>query len=622
MHVSAILTVLGSAALSRAHPTRQPSVHLSRRGVVDLDAFRLPLTANYTTSEETLAKRDLISVGSDDPVEVATAHAKKANPGLTFRLVDDHYTGSNGISHVRFKQTVHGIDIDNADFNVNVDGDGKVFSFGGNFYTGDIPDQPPIQKRDDTEGALDAVKSVTSTLGLGVDLSDAVAAVVNDDDSADYVVSGADGVQKDPKATVVYFVKSDGTLSLSWRVETDTGDNWLQSYIDKDSQEIHGVVDWVSDATYQVYPWGLGSPDDGGRTVVTDPWDKVTSEFTWIGDGKSTYTTTRGNNAIAQSNPSGGSSYLNNPRPSSSSLKFEYPFDLKATNPTSYVDASTAQLFYTSNRYHDVLYALGFTEAAGNFEVNNNGQGGKGNDFVILNTQDGSGTNNANFATPPDGSMPRMRMYIWDYTTPKRDSSFDSGVVIHEYTHGLSNRLTGGPANSNCLNALESGGMGEGWGDAMAIAINLAPSATRNTDYPMGSWVTGDPKGIRSYLYSTSLTTNPHTYADLDSLSGVHAIGTVWATMIYELLWNLIDKHGKSDAGMPQFNGKVPTDGKQPCNPSFIQARDAIIDADKALTGGSNACEIWKAFAKRGLGEGATRTTRRVNSTKVPSGVC
>jgi extracellular elastinolytic metalloproteinase len=86
--------------------------------------------------------------------------------------------------------------------------------------------------------------------------------------------------------------------------------------------------------------------------------------------------------------------------------------------------------------FHDVFYELGFTEEAGNFEINNNGQGGQGNDMVILNAQDGSGTNNANFATPPDGQPGRMRMYIWTYTQPYRDCSFELGVVIHEFAHG------------------------------------------------------------------------------------------------------------------------------------------------------------------------------------------
>ena len=64
--------------------------------------------------------------------------------------------------------------------------------------------------------------------------------------------------------------------------------------------------------------------------------------------------------------------------------------------------------------------------------------------------------------------------------------------MIHEYTHGVSNRLTGGPANSNCLNALESGGMGEGWGDFMATAIRLKAGSTRATNFPMGSWLVND----------------------------------------------------------------------------------------------------------------------------------
>jgi extracellular elastinolytic metalloproteinase len=61
----------------------------------------------------------------------------------------------------------------------------------------------------------------------------------------------------------------------------------------------------------------------------------------------------------------------------------------------------------------------------------------------------------------------------------------------------------------------------------------------------------------------------------------------------------------------------------QPCNPNFVQARDAILDADRALTGGAHACAIWSGFAKRGLGSGAVySSSRRTGSTVVPSGVC
>jgi len=105
--------------------------------------------------------------------------------------------------------------------------------------------------------------------------------------------------------------------------------------------------------------------------------------------------------------------------------------------------------------------------------------------------------------------------------------------------------------------------MGEGWGDYMATAIRLKPKDTRSTDYAMGTWVLDDPAGIRAYPYSTSMDTNPLVYTNADSMSGVHDIGTIWASMLYEVLWNLIDKHGKNDAGMPSFDAKgVPTDGK------------------------------------------------------------
>lgn len=105
--------------------------------------------------------------------------------------------------------------------------------------------------------------------------------------------------------------------------------------------------------------------------------------------------------------------------------------------------------------------------------------------------------------------------------------------------------------------------MGEGWGDFMGTAVRVKTTDTRETDYPLGAWVYGNPRGLRQYVYSTSLTTNPLTYASTNALNEVHAIGTAWATMLYEVLWNLIDIHGNNGADRPNFdtNG-VPTDGR------------------------------------------------------------
>ncbi|GLA68509.1 hypothetical protein AtubIFM55763_005248 [Aspergillus tubingensis] len=378
----------------------------------------------------------------------------------------------------------------------------------------------------------------------------------------EYIFRQAAGAVSDPKAKLVYLVKPDGTLALTWRVETDMYEHWLLTYIDTETTTIHGVVDYVADATYQVYPWGTNDPTEGHRTILTNPWDLSASEYTWISDGQNNYTTTRGNNAIAHWNPTGGGSYLYNLRPSNPDLNFQWPYSPNMSPPRSYINASIVQLFYTANTYHDLLYALGFTEPAGNFQWNNSARGGRDKDYVILNAQDGSGYSNANFATPPDGIPGRMRMYIWIESTPSRDGSFDAGIVIHEYTHGVSNRLTGGSHNAGCLNTLESGGMGEGWGDFMATAIRIKPNDTRRTSYTIGAWADNDIRGVREYPYSTSFAENPLNYTSVNTMNGVHAIGTVWATMLYEVMWNLIDKYGKNDGPRPVFRDGVPTDGK------------------------------------------------------------
>lgn len=104
--------------------------------------------------------------------------------------------------------------------------------------------------------------------------------------------------------------------------------------------------------------------------------------------------------------------------------------------------------------------------------------------------------------------------------------------------------------------------MGEGWGDFFATAIRLKPNDNRNANYVHGEWVNNSPKGNRLYPYSTNLQTNPLVYTSCNKYNEVHAIGTVWCSILYEVLWNLIDKHGKNDGPTPVFENGVPNDGK------------------------------------------------------------
>jgi extracellular elastinolytic metalloproteinase len=221
-----------------------------------------------------------------------------------------------------------------------------------------------------------------------------------------------------------------------------------------------------------------------------------------------------------------------------------------APNVASNKDASLKSLFTLLNTVHDILYQFGFNELSGNFQQNNYGRGGLGNDRVIVSSQSYSGVNNANFATPPgtiiteaDGQSGRMNMYLWTLTSPGRDGSLDSMIPIHEYIHGVSNRLTGGPANSACLQALESGGMGEGWSDAIAIFLTRKASDTAATNVALGWYVANTPRngrGVRRYPYSTSMAVNPLVFSGLNIERTVHRIGEYWCSMLYEVYWNLV----------------------------------------------------------------------------------
>jgi extracellular elastinolytic metalloproteinase len=139
-------------------------------------------------------------------------------------------------------------------------------------------------------------------------------------------------------------------------------------------------------------------------------------------------------------------------------------------------------------------------------------------------------------------------------------------------------------------------------------------------------------QNIRHYPYSTATKVNPTNYSYLNNYewSDSHDIGEIWANMLYEMYWSLVNKLGfQEDKFIPNLNKgntlalQLVIEGLkiQPCNPTFIMARDAILEAEQQLTKGKHSCDIWRAFAKRGLGYGASgdELGKRVENTKLPS---
>lgn len=387
----------------------------------------------------------------------------------------------------------------------------------------------------------------------------------------------------------------------------------------------------VNSASYRVIPYPAESPLHTGGTaaLVTDPWTLASGNATslkWHYDGITYHDSTRGNNVWAQEDRDNNNTTFGRAGVSSTAqptLTIDYvPNYTVAPTTTTFQRFATTNLFYWNNLMHDISYLYGFDEVSGNFQNSNQGRGGLGSDYVIADAQDASGTNNANFSTPVDGSRPRMQMYLSTYNTPNRDGDLDNGVIAHEFGHGISNRLTGGPANSSCLGNAEQGG--EGWSDYIALMTTTNWATATVSDgpiaRPIGTYLFGQSPtgaGIRTYPYSTSITVNPNTYATMATTTGaVHRIGEIWCTALWEMTWELIAMDGinpnlfnPSGTGGNSVAFKLVMEGMrlQPCSPGFIDARNAILRADTLLYNARYSCAIWKAFAKRGMGKFASQ---------------
>ena len=304
------------------------------------------------------------------------------------------------------------------------------------------------------------------------------------------------------------------------------------------------------------------------------------------------------------------------------------------------------QMFNIMNLYHDALYNLGFNEASRNFQHDNFGRGGTGNDRVSAEGQDSSGTNNANMSTPADGGRGRMQMYLWTGPTPDYDGTTDAEVVIHEVTHGLSNRLHG---NASGLSTNMSRGMGEGWSDFYSYTLLAEPTDAINAIYTTGGYATylgaagftsnyyygirRFPRAPITFLGPNGKPHNPYTFrylnSDCNTLIGttasnpppnsayprgpygsttcdqVHNAGEIWSTALWEVRNRLVQRLGFSNGTTRAL--QVVTDGMKlaPLGPTFLQERDAILSA-ASVFGSSDVADVQEGFRVRGMGFSAS----------------
>jgi len=502
-----------------------------------------------------------------------------------------------GTTFLNYTQTVDGLKVFEGQVQVVVNRNGEVL----NVREGFLVDGPPLRRR----GAMNEARAIAKAF-------EHAGRTVSSSLVENYARQSTTEMSRFANPLDVNFeevlseqnvVRVGGESRLAWHIYTDVGpEEWYEILLDAYTGELllrHNL--YLFEAQGTVY---TEAPDKGARQLVSFVGDTtINTAAGWMG----TSTVSTGNNVeayldtnadnVADNNNGAG---LSVGHATSATQDFTFPFST-TVDPRTQQAAVVTNLFYYNNIMHDFSYNLGFTETARNFQVNNFGRGGTGNDSVRAEAQDGSGTNNANFATPPDGSRPRMQQFLFTSPTPDRDSSVDGDVVFHEYGHGISNRLIGN--GSTALSGTQSGAMGEGWSDYWAITIN--------NDGAVGEYVTNNPAGIRRAAYTVPAAAVHDSYADLGA--GVHADGEVWAAT----LWDLRTQLGSAITDRIVLNGMKFT----PTRPSYLNARDGIIQADQNLNGGANRCTIWTVFARHGMGVSAVGNdgTTHVAATDVPA---
>ena len=764
-----------------------------------------------------------------------------ASPSVTSSYFDQ----SSGLTHTYLRQRINGLDVYGAVGDVHTDRTGKPVLM----HQGFVVDASRLAPS--ATPTLTAAQAV-SFAAAGLQLPrPAGLTLVREGRQADGLLFNNGGISEHDIPVRLLYLPVQGRLRLVWDVtiaQLDQQHHWA-ARVDAHSGKLLDKSDYVvnEEVSFQqltaralgapgatapapqpvnrgtlggpnsltAWPVPLEAPTFGSR--VTVPFSSINTTYSpygWqVSDARApagTYPSsysrigsgqflTRGNNVAAYddspSTASGsGNLFSNTNSPDGGlTLDFDFPFNQPDGAKVNQA-AGITDLFYWNNMLHDVMMSKGFDEAAGNFQYRNLGTQGAGGDFVRAEAQDGSGRNNANMSTPPDGQPGRMQMYLFDnpvrptftisapaglagvYTvgtaafgrqltklprglcgtvvavndgvsgngglhgcaspyvnaaavsgnialimrrgcsqlpaggtsgnfsekirkaqqngaimaiiidslatsttviniggtdtvgiripalfmsgvdgarlrqalqtgtpvmgcasaSPDYDGSLDNGIVAHEFGHGISNRLTGGPANANCVVSSDGTAatqtMGEGWSDFFGLWMTTRPGDVGRTPRGVGSYVLGQSTtgtGIRIKPYTDNLAVNNHTYAVIGTPNyrETHNIGEVWAAALWDLNWQFIYRYGFNSDFLAQTGGnnrflQLVLQGckLQVCNPGFLDGRDAILRADTLLNGAANANLLWTMFARRGMGFSAVQGTR-TNGLPTTTGV-
>lgn len=628
---------------------------LGSEGVVSID----PLTS---TPRHVGRLDDFLTGPSSAPAASIALGWVKANGaalGLDAATVDGmtlrrDYVDIEGIHHLFFVQTANGVPVFGNGLKANVTADGRLVNVLGSPVAA-----PSLASTSPSVSASGAAASARRDVEAG---AVPFKAISGQEVTRPTVFANGD------RAELVAF-QTVGGLRLAWQTYVSGNTGTFVHVVDAANGRVlyrRSLVNYADGLVIENYP---GAPSGGTqeqKSISRPGW--LTSSSTLSGNNTHVYADVDDSNdstnvlgeteEIAPSNAGGDYLYELQRFTFAGPLNSIYGCDawVCTWNPSFVGDPaagdpsgdfsyqvnqnqSGTQLFYAINKFHDHLAAppIGFTEAAGNFQMLNSSGQGLGGDPVLGEALDGANsygfgfpdpnhTDNANMATPPDGFSPRMQMYLWHDTTDDffngpandpflpADGSNDVGIVYHEYTHGLSNRLVVDAFGNSTLGNIQAGAMGEAWSDWYALDLlvkdGYAADTSADGELRIGDYVGKGQDLIRTQPLDCAVgSTSPkcpgtpgagpggYTYGDFGKIIGrpqVHADGEIWSSTLWDLRGALDTRKAES----------LVTRAMElsPANPSFLDMRNAILFADLCINSGRNRDAIWRVFAKRGMG--------------------
>jgi len=494
----------------------------------------------------------------------------------------------DGGAHVHFRQTVRGLEVFDAVALANVAADGSVRSASSSLYAGvRVAGAPAL---DAAAAAAVAVRSVYPGILFGSDVVEQAA-----DQPDRFTVFAGEGFAASPTARLVVFPEAED-VRLAWeiRVSEPTRFTDYRMLVDALDGRVLLRRNLTRYATARVL--SAREPEPIAEEFSPDAYDLVSlpdaasptpeSPAGWI-DGDGSVLT--GNNAIVREE------YARRAPVSDPASAYDFPFN---TNRAAAVGA-----WHVANGLHDRLRALGFDEPHGAYQQSNFGLGGVEGDPMNLVAFLQGGRNNAFFsAGAVDGETPYVT-FLWSdcelcgdhdgypENGGERSVGFAGDVIVHEYMHGVTTRLIGGPASA-CEIGVQGTAMDEGWSDYFAASYYDDPILAR---YFIGR---------RGFLRTPLNDMDYADFCDVGPSCGSHDNGEIWQATLWDLRSSFLALDpvgGLDDVDRLLIEGLAAS----PCFPSFIDARDAILDADTTVFGGAHRSVIWNVFASRGMGQGA-----------------